>query len=265
MSGNREALRQQLLLRALWRRGGAAGALAGWTRGDVAAGLAAYRGNAAALAERALEAAFPTVSLLVGAESFAALARDFWHHHPPERGDLGEWGAELPAFVGASAQLADEPYLADSARLDWRVHQATRAGDAPAAALALERLASVDPSRLRFVLAPGAALVSSAWPIVAIWLAHQASAASDDAFAPVRDAWAAARADTAFVWRDASWRVHVERLDDEPEAAFTGTLLDGGSLATALELSGPRFSFDRWLALALRSQWIAAIDTIELD
>jgi hypothetical protein len=205
------------------------------------------------------------VALLVGAESFAALARDFWHHHPPERGDLGEWGAELPAFVGASPQLADEPYLADSARLDWHVHQATRAADAPSVAPALERLASVDPSRLRVVLAPGAALVSSAWPIVAIWSAHRPSAAGDDAFASVRAAMAAGRADTAFVWRAASWQVHVERLDDEPEAAFAGALLGGRSLATALELSGPRFSFDRWLVHALRSQWIAAIDAIDTE
>ena len=259
----REALRQQLLLRALWRRGGAGGALAGWTRGDSAAGLAAYRGNAGALAERALEAAFPTVALLVGAESFAALARDFWHRHPPERGDLAEWGGELPAFIDASAQLADEPYLADSARLDWLVHEASRAADAPDTPLALERLAEADPSRLRVVFAPGAALLDSAWPVVAIWHAHRASSGTNDAFAPVRAAFAERRADSAFVWRDVSFRVHAERIGEAADAVFTGALLNGHSLAAALDLAGPRLSFERWLAHALRSHWIAAVDACD--
>lgn len=257
----REALRQQLLLRALWRRGGAAGALAGWSRGDSAPGLAAYRSNGAALAERALEAAFPTLARLVGAESFGALARDFWHHHPPRRGDLGEWGAELPAFVAASPQLADEPYLGDSARLDWCVHAAARAADAPAGALALERLAEADPARLRFVLAPGAALVTSAWPVVAVWQAHQPSAL-EDPFAPAREAFVAGRAECAFVWRDASLRVQVERID-AADAAFIGALLERRSVEAALEVSGSAFSFDRWLAQALRSQWLAAVVDIE--
>ena len=40
-------------------------------------GLAAYRANGHALAERALCAAFPVVRALVGEDSFAALARAF--------------------------------------------------------------------------------------------------------------------------------------------------------------------------------------------
>ena len=126
-----EAQRQQALLRVLWRDAPAQ-ALSGWMRTpqQVPDGLSAYRANAGAHAERALAAAYPTLQLLLGDESFAALARAHWQADPPLRGDLAQWGAGLPAFIADDAQLASEPYLADMARLDWAVHQAEQAADA---------------------------------------------------------------------------------------------------------------------------------------
>jgi hypothetical protein len=255
----REALRQQRLLQALWRDAGLE-----WVRAPRAgldAGLAAYRGNAAAMAERALSSHFPTVAALLGPESFGALARDLWRHHPPERGDLGEWGAALPDFIAASALLADEPYLADSARLDLLVHRATRAADTPAVPAGLERLATDDPAQLRVALTAGAAVWRSDWPIVAIWQAHQRPDDDSTRFADVRAAFDAQRRETAFVWRD-GYVVRVEGLD-EPDAAFVDSLVGRLSLADALDAAGPDFAFDRWLARALAQRWLAAIHPLE--
>jgi Putative DNA-binding domain len=249
-----------MLLRALWRDGSAA-TLQGYARVPHEAGLAAYRANAGALAERALGAAYPTVAALVGEEAFAALARDLWRHHPPERGDLAEWGGALPGFIERSAQLASEAYLSDSARLDWLVHQASRAADAADAPVAFELLASVDPSRLVLQLTPGAALLASTWPVVAIRQAHHDNAPAPDRFAPVREAFASNQADSAFVRRE-GFVVRVDRLD-EGSAAFTRALLESRSLADALDLSGPAFSFDSWLARAASSRWIDRIDILE--
>jgi hypothetical protein len=231
-----EALRQQLLVSALWREADPA-ALQGWLRQDLTAaahGLAAYRGNAGAIAERALVGAYPTVAALVGEEAFAALARDFWRHDAPERGDLGEWGAALPEFIAASVALASEPYLADSARLDWLVHRASRASDAPEEPPALEALADGAADDLRLLLRPGCALLSSAWPVAAIWQAHQRD--GEDRFAEVRTAFAAGRGDNAFVWRD-GFAVRVDALDDA-SAAFTRSMHLGASLADALDAAG---------------------------
>jgi len=89
----REALRQQLLLRVLWRDADS-GVLRGHARPlgahALQAGVAAYRGNAGAVAERALAGTFPTLAELVGDDAAGALARDFWRHHPPARGDLAD-------------------------------------------------------------------------------------------------------------------------------------------------------------------------------
>jgi hypothetical protein len=252
---NREALRQQLLVRALWRDDAA---LQGWVRAPARAplpqALTAYRGNAAALAERALGGAFPTLVALIGAESFAALARHFWQRHPPERGDIALWGAALPAFIADSAQLADEPYLADCALLDWAVHLATRAADAPDAAPDLSALADTDPAQLHLQLAPGAALVASPFPVVAVWQAHHAALP----LAEVRAAFDAHRAETAFVWRDAHYRVQVQAVSDA-DAAFTQAVLDAHPLAAALDQAGAAFAFDHWLARALGAGWLVAL------
>jgi uncharacterized protein (UPF0276 family) len=256
-----EHARQIAFMRALWRDD-APGALHAIARGPrgVDAGVAAYRANAGAIAERALASAFPTLAALVGDASFAALAQAFWHHDAPQHGDLAQWGQRLPAFVAASAALADEPYLADSARLDWLVHAASSAADAPAQPLALHRLADTDPACLRLRLAPGSALLASVHPIVAVWRAHHAAQPDDaDRFDDVRRAFATARAETAFVWRD-GLRVRVEPLD-AAGARFVRALLSGLSLAAALDAAGPEsFAFDRWLAHALQTHALVAID-----
>ena len=261
---DREALRQQMLLRALWRDRGAPLALRGWLRQSTDAALdrslAAYRANAGACAERALDAAFPTVAALVGEACFASLSRDFWQHRPPVRGDLGEWGDALPAFIADKESLAAEPYLADSARLDWAVHRASRAADAPSVPQALERLADDDPAAVRLVLSPGSALIESSWPIASIWQAHQRTEANR--FDAVREAFAAHRAEAAFVVRD-GYAVKVHALDAR-DAGFTRCLLDRrGSLAAALDAAGPSFDLARWLARAIGERWLAALEPLE--
>lgn len=253
----REALRQQLLLRALWREPGAPLALRGWLASTPQAdeGLAAYRGNAAAVAARALAATYPTVAALLGDDAFAALAQHLWREHPPARGDLAEWGDALPAFIAGQESLAGEPYLADAARLDGAVHRASRAADAPSTPAGLDRLAQVDTAALRLQLAPGSALVHSRWPVASIWQAHQRS---DDArFDGVRAAFAAGRGEAALVVRE-GLPVRVHALD-EADAAFTRALLDGATLAAALDRAGPAFAFDCWLARALSQRWLAAV------
>jgi hypothetical protein len=259
-AAQREAARQQMLLRAIWRDSDAS-SFKDWCRlppGHTGtAALGAYRGNAGALAERALASTFPTVAALVGTGSFGALARDFWHHEPPLRGDLGEWGAALPEFVAASEQLASEPYLADCARLDWLVHQALRAADAPRVPPDLAVLGSRDPAHLVLQLACGAALLASAWPVATLWQAHQQADDAPERFAPVRAALARGSGEHAFVCREA-FAVRVHRLD-EPDAAFTAALLARQPLSAALDAAGDLFAFDQWLARAFGSGWLVGV------
>ena len=121
------ALQQQALLQALFGAPQDASKLiAPHAHGAWARGLKAYQGNGQALARRSLQAAYPVLARLLGEQSFEALACALWHARPPARGDLALWGEALPAFVAASAQLADEPYLADVARVEWALYRAAR-------------------------------------------------------------------------------------------------------------------------------------------
>ena len=251
----KEALRQQMLLRALL--GDARpGVVAGWLRDGprVDAGLAAYRANAGALAERALAAAYPTVQQLLGEDSFAALARGLWRRHPPLAGDIALWGAALPAFIADAESLASEPFLPDLARLEWAVHEAERAADA-VAPRGLELLADADPAALRLCLAPGTAIVSSAHPVATIWHAHRSRAG--DRFDAVRAAFAADVGEQVLVARQ-GWKATVTALAAD-EARCTTALLAGHSLAAALQEAGARFDFEAWRIKALRLQRISAV------
>lgn len=243
----REAARQTALLRALWRDD-TLQQFAVWC--DPAAplrrGLQAYQANAGALAERALAAAFPVLQQVLGDEAFAHLARDFMRHHPPGRGDIACWGDALPTFVADAASLAEEPYLADLARLEWCVHGAAAAADAGAPDLQLlQLLGAADPDALQVQLRPGCAALMSPWPLAAIWLAHT-TAGGDDPFAAVRAAFAQPQPRGALVWRD-GWRVRVAQVPPA-EAAFTAGLLSGCTLGQALDRpEAAELDFQAWL------------------
>lgn len=291
--------RPQRLLHALFQPIGSAAAaqadaaLAPGLAGDAATqsrALAALRGQQRATAVHALRAVYPALRDQLGDEAFAVLARRHALDHPPTRGDLGQWGADLADAIAAEPQLADWPWLADLARLEWAVHRAQHAADAlPMGASVLQALAGVDPAGVHLRPPPGSALLTIDGPIDSIWrdsLDH-ADAADDTAgrsagfaaaddrddsamqtspAAPQRDdAWpdaadpAAASADlpahTLLVWRPAGrWRVRVRR-PSTGDAAALAACMDGASLADALA-AAVNLDADWDLAALLQAAWI---------
>ncbi len=238
-----EAARQQALLQQIT------------ANGPASRGLAVYRSNAAALAERALAAMYPTLQSLLGFEDFRQLARTHWRDDPPQRGDIGAWGEALPDWIGRQAALDAWPYLPDCARLDALRHACERAGDATFDTASLMLLEQHDPATLTLRLRPGAAVLVSAWPVASIFEAHQA--ATDAAFAAAREAIAAHTSEAVWVTRR-GWRAEVQRIDVET-ASWLQAVLAGASLASALGAAGPRFGFGDWLADALREEWLQGV------
>ena len=251
-SWQREALRQQLLVRSLWRDNTVA-AVQGWLRESparVQRGLGAYVANGGAGAERALAAVFPCVVALMGEAAFALLARAYRLAHPLARGDLAWLGEGLAGFIAADPQLADVPYLADVARLEWLLDRAEHAADAAARPESLQLLAEADPQALRLQLAPGAVLWRSAWPVVTIHAAHGLQAAgADDPFAAAREALSRGDGERVFVWRQ-GFKPRVAALG-EPEARFVEALLQPCTLGESLDQAGADFQFEPWLLQAL--------------
>jgi hypothetical protein len=257
----RERDRQQQLLSVLWRRQDVH-ALQPWLQGAdwprAGLGVDAYLRNAGASAERALAAVFPTVRQLIGEEAFAAMSRAYWHAQPPQRGDLAQLGAGLPAFIAGDTQLADVPYLADVARLELALSDAESAADVVPELDSLQQLAGADPASIRLVLQPGTSVVASRYPIAAIHAAHRAG--TDEAFDAARQAVSEARSETAFVWRE-GWQAHCVAID-EATARWTRAVLDRATLGTALRHAGTDFDFAAWLAQAIRQRWLQAAQPV---
>lgn len=216
-------------------------------------GLQVYRVNAEVLALRSLQASYPVVNQLIGDDAFALLARDLWHHAPPTRGDVAQWGGGLAALISSIPQLADEAYLPDVAHIEWALHQAATAADASADLTSLTLLTQHDPDALTLQLAPGTAVLHSPHPAASVVTAHlYASPAFDAVGIKLR----AQTAESALVWRQ-GLRPMVAACP-LADALFVQRLLAGGSLIAALESSAaassttsvPAFDFNTWLPQA---------------
>lgn len=251
------ACQQQALLDALfaWPNENATANIANYANGTWARGLKAYQSHGHMLAERTLHAAYPVLAQVLGGDSFAALSRAFWHAHPPERGDLAQWGGDLADFIQASDQLMEEPYLADVARVEWVLHTCAGAADRVADPASLQLLVAHDPAALRLVLAPGCAVVHSAWPVASIVAAHLQS---QPKFEEVGEKLRAGVAQTAVVWR-AGYQPQV-RVALPGEARLLTALLAGRSLDVAVQnavdndvTGSDALDFNAWLPMVVQT------------
>lgn len=216
-------------------------------------GLKAYQSNGRALAERALLAAYPVLAQMLGAESFAALARALWHASPPQCGDIAQWGGTLADFVSASPQLVDDPYLADVARVEWALHCCASAPNAELQAATLALLGSHDLDALQLQLAPGAALIRSPWPVASMVLAHTEGGVT---LAEAATRLRAGEAENALVWRQ-GYRPRVRQaLPDEDW--FVAALLRGVPLGAAMD-AAPQLDINAWLTDAVPSGLLLAV------
>lgn len=212
----------------------------------TAARMALYRGNLAAVWEKALVEAYPVVRQLVGEEFFDALACAYGRAIPSRSGDLNVFGDRFAQFVSTFPQVQSMPWLADVARLEWAVHRAHYAADAPAIDRA--HLAALTPEELlatRFSLHPATAWVESRFPVATLWRAHQAQ--SNVALPDTLD-----RAEQALIVRP-QWRVQVLSSSAAEIAALT-CLRDDAPMAAMIKMAlqlDAQFDFTaallRWL------------------
>jgi hypothetical protein len=133
-----------------------------------------YRNNVFSNYRGALEAVYPAISRLVGAEFFRHAADRYSQRFPSASGDIHHFGGKFAALLADMPNLADYPYLPDTARLEWLVHEVFHAADHPP--FDLRRLQQIDPdeyANLKFKLNPAARLIESPYPIRHIWEVNQ--------------------------------------------------------------------------------------------
>jgi hypothetical protein len=156
---------------------------------DPAERLAIHRNNSWVGFHATLAATYPVVERLAGEDWFRASARRYQRAHPSTSGDLQYVGQHYGDFLHAELGSTEHAYFADVAALEWRYQEALIAADSAAEGATFDpaTLASVDPAdheRLVFQPQPSLRLIESAYPLLAIWKAHQPGA--DPEAPPIR-------------------------------------------------------------------------------
>lgn len=203
-----------------------------------------------------IEARYPALRRILGDEFFKATAHVFVGKHPPRSPVLLSYGGDLSLFLETFEPVADEPYVADVARLEWALHEACHAADAKP--LAVDALAAIPAHRvgsLTLEFAPAFRLVHSIYPVFSIWAANARHEDSEDMPRVLSGVES----------------VMVSRTGLMPQAvrlppgahAFLTALAGKQSLAAAVEAAlaaAPLFRTDEALALLIRCEAITAFD-----
>lgn len=202
-----------------------------------------YRNNIAMALREILRGVYPVVSRLVGEEFFSALARAYIEKHPPRSPVLMEYGGAFPEFLESFKPVADLPYLADVARIEWAWHQAYYAQDAvPLTADDLSGTPERDIPNLRLACHPSLSIVTSKWPVLSIWQTNT----EDETVKPVN---LEQGGEDVLVLRP-EMTVQVRRIPPGG-AAFLAALLEGEALGRAADIASETaadFSFEANLA-----------------
>ena len=224
-------------------------------RADPHPRFAIHRNNVVGALAAALRVRYPVTAALLGAECFAAVARDFVvAGHLPASPVLIFYGAEFPDFAAAHAETAHLPCVGDLARLDSAWWRAYHAEDATALAQReFAGLAAEDFAGLRLAFHPSAAVLESPWPVGTIWqaLRQGGDPGSFSAVAP----------QFILVWRPkATVRVHVIAAE---QALFLSRLMNGAALDDTVEAGlaeQPHFDLARQLSDLIRAELIIRLN-----
>lgn len=185
-----------------------------------------YRNNVAVALTEALIDGFPACHILLGDQTYRAMAGQFLRQHPPDSPVMARFGATLPAFLDTAPQLTRMRWIGDLARLEMALRDSYHAADATP--LSAEALAAIPPADLgdtRFGLAPALRLVTSDWPVLSIWRR---------ALDPSRPV-AARRPEAVLVVRpDFDPTPHLLAAGD---GVFVTSLRDGATLGDAAEVA----------------------------
>ncbi len=133
-----------------------------------------YRNSQQAILITALKQTYSVCLALVGEDCFHGLATRFIAQETQNPNNLQSYGARFAEFIETFSTTSKVPYLADVARLEWAILQASIGEDV--SSMDFSRLAQISESQqkdLCFYLPKHATLLTSDYPIDVIWQAHQ--------------------------------------------------------------------------------------------
>ena len=228
--------------------------LAASSRQRARSGLNVHRNNVVASLLNVLTARFPVVRALAGDDSFFNAANAFLAAHPPRSPVLMSYGEEFAEFVRQFGNGACLQYIADIAELESARSRAYHAADADP--ITHDQFASLSAQRigeLRVEFHPSVSLLSSRFPIVSVWQAHQRADRDSITFR----AWGVESALIARPYLD----VEVRALP-RGGYAFLRALADGTTISEAIMIASdaaPHFELPLNLSVMIGANIVTAL------
>lgn len=225
------------------------------------ASIAVYQRNRFAQAERALAISFPLIAALLG-EGFSTLAYRFLLQHPPIQSDWGEWGQLLPDYISQQAELNDLPYLRECAQLDWAAHTIERCDNDEFIQTSLRILSEDSANTACFELNRNIALLSTSFPVYAIWKMHQPDEDSDAWRERATSELQNAPHTEYLALSRTHWRTQVTPIS-KAEYFFMKAIMQHKNLTELLlTVENMEFQFSDWLVAALNHKWLHTIQRL---
>lgn len=141
---------------------------------DKQRGLDIYRNNIKGACLKALGQVYPVCRRVLGEDVFLRAARGYAVTHPSDSANLNDYGSKFADFLNVikdeQAKLKPFPFLSDLAGLEWAVHCAYNSpGNESFDYKALTDARRQDDGRLIFTLSVSLTLLSSPYPLAALW------------------------------------------------------------------------------------------------
>ena len=120
----------------------------------------------------ALDVTYTVLHALLGDEMFLEMGEEFVAAHPSVHRSIRWYGRELAEFLGTRPPYAEQPILAEVARLEWTLAEVFDSTDAvPVLRAALASRDAAAWSELRFEFHPSLRRLSLQWNTAAAWQA----------------------------------------------------------------------------------------------
>jgi len=226
-------------------------------------GLKIYQNNLVLTAQQALAISFPTVVQLIGDDVFNYASKKLLIESPPSEGDWGLWGDKLPAVLSDIAALAEYPFVADIARLDWIRHCSMRAQDNQVDQQSLQLLATVELDELYIDYSNSVFLLRSVFPIWEFWQTHQhdRSDGKEQLMAQALKKLQQSDFEQQLLVYRPHYRAEIRELCSSEWLWFEQTMR-GVSIGKTLDcIEDSNFDFPQWLGQALQQNLIRSLKT----
>lgn len=221
-------------------------------------GMDIYRRNLRATASQALRITYPTVFKLIGEPLFQFASDKLLQLAPPGVGDWGMWGAELDQVLSSITELEDYPYVADSARLDWILHQTERSADMEFDSSTLNLLMERDLDEIFVGFPASTALIKTDFPVIEVWYSNH-SDHSEQFVERFNQRFEEDQLRQSILVYRPQFRAAMKELDEQQYKWFAA-LMNGKSIGHALDdMDTDSFSFEQWLAEAVQNKFISAL------